>query len=77
MLYRIKNFIVSLYYHVVRGMPKATQDVINIRYYTCIGCESYDSKNSQCLECGCNVSRKKEFLNKLAWKDQKCPLDKW
>jgi hypothetical protein len=27
--------------------------------------------------CGCNVNDKKIFLNKLAWADQKCPLEKW
>ena len=37
----------------------------------------YDSQNSQCLVCGCNLSRKKIFMNKLAWADQECPLSKW
>jgi hypothetical protein len=27
--------------------------------------------------CGCNLSSRKIFMNKLAWADQKCPLDKW
>lgn len=29
------------------------------------------------MMCGCNVNRKKVFLNKLAWADQECPLGKW
>lgn len=32
---------------------------------------------ASCKLCGCNLSDKKVFLNKLAWKDQKCPADKW
>lgn len=58
-------------------MPKSSQDTINYRYSICLSCESYDKINSQCLECGCNLSNKKQFLNKLAWADQQCPIGKW
>lgn len=37
----------------------------------------HDEINKQCLECGCNITNKRQFMNKLAWSDQKCPLDKW
>ena len=30
-----------------------------------------------CNVCGCNINQKKQFFNKLAWADQKCPLGKW
>jgi hypothetical protein len=42
-----------------------------------MACDSYDATNKQCSECGCNISNKSIFLNKLAWADQKCPLNKW
>ena len=72
---RLKNFFKALYFHVGRGMPKSSQFLIDSRYIICQDCDSFHE--GQCLECGCNVSRKKVFLNKLAWRDQKCPLDRW
>lgn len=74
---RIFRFIKSFCGHIFRGMPKSSNELILTRYNICLGCESFDRKNSQCLECGCNISDKKVFLNKLAWKDQKCPLGNW
>jgi hypothetical protein len=29
------------------------------------------------MVCGCAISNKKIFLNKLAWADQECPIGKW
>lgn len=72
---KLKTFFKSLYFHVYRGMPKSSQFEIDSRYITCQGCDSFH--DSQCIECGCRITRDKEFLNKLAWKDQKCPLDRW
>ena len=76
-LMRVKTFLKSLWFHIGAGLPKSTQAIINHRYSICQSCEMLDVKNSQCLVCGCNVNQKKVFLNKLAWADQKCPLDKW
>lgn len=74
---KVLTFIKALYHHIKHGMPKASQDKINYRYNICLQCESYDAISSQCLECGCNISNQKIFMNKLAWHDQKCPLEKW
>lgn len=74
---KILTFIKSLIFHIYSGLPKSTQEEIDTRYGICLSCDSFDNKNSQCLECGCNISNKSIFLNKLAWADQKCPLDKW
>lgn len=74
---RIKTFIKALWFHLGAGLPKANQLQINYRFSICESCDMYDIKNSQCLVCGCNVSKQKKFLNKLAWADQKCPLGKW
>ena len=74
---KIKTFLKSLWFHVGAGMPKATKQQISERYITCFTCDMFDNKKSQCLVCGCNVTPKRQFLNKLAWADQVCPLGKW
>lgn len=76
-LIRLKTFVKSLIWHIQRGLPKSSQEDINYRFAICVSCDSYDSKNAQCLECGCNINNKSIFLNKLAWADQECPLGKW
>jgi hypothetical protein len=76
-LLRLKVFLKSLIWHIRLGLPKSSQSLINERYNICLGCDSYDSYNKQCSQCGCNISNRKVFLNKLAWADQKCPLGKW
>lgn len=74
---RILTFLKSLFWHVYWGFPKSTQEQINTRYSICLSCEWFDEQNSQCLQCGCNINNKKIFLNKLAWADQHCPMNKW
>lgn len=74
---KIKTFLRSLLFHVYSGFPKSTQEEINYRFKICSSCDMYDKQHSQCLVCGCNIGQKKIFLNKLAWADQKCPIDKW
>ena len=77
MLLKIKVFLNSLLFHVYRGFPKTTKDEILYRYNICNECEFFSKEKSQCGVCGCFVSTKKRFLNKLAWADQQCPKDKW
>jgi hypothetical protein len=74
---RLKTFFKALFFHINAGLPKSSQDIIDYRYSICVNCERYNAKDQQCNECGCNISQKKKFLNKLAWADQKCPLEKW
>lgn len=76
-IYRILIFFRSLLWHVYSGCPKSSSQLIIDRYTVCLKCDLYDKKNKQCLECGCNINNQKIFLNKLAWADQKCPLNKW
>ena len=77
LLLRIQTFLKSLWFHVYNGFPKSTKAEIEYRYNICINCEYYNDKFSMCDYCGCNLSKKSKFLNKLAWADQKCPIDKW
>lgn len=74
---KVQTFIKSILFHVWRGFPKCNQQQINYRYSICLSCDSYDSKNKECMECGCNINNKKIFMNKLAWADQECPIGKW
>jgi uncharacterized paraquat-inducible protein A len=76
-LQRVKTFFKSLFFHVYAGFPKSTQEEINYRYNICSECDMFHKELRQCLMCGCNINKKRVFLNKLAWADQKCPLDKW
>jgi uncharacterized paraquat-inducible protein A len=76
-LIKFKTFLKSLAFHFWAGFPKSTQEEINTRFSICQNCDTFDNKSSQCLACGCNLSTKRIFMNKLAWADQKCPLDKW
>jgi len=77
LLLRITTFIKSLFFHVYAGFPKTTNDEIQYRYAICLRCEDFNPRQSQCNVCGCSLSRKSKFLNKLAWADQECPKQKW
>lgn len=77
MIQKIITFLKALWWHIYSGMPKSSQSLINERFSICSSCDLFDKLHSQCLECGCNINNKKIFLNKLAWADQKCPLNKW
>lgn len=74
---KLLTFAKSLFFHVYAGFPKSTQQEIDYRYLICSDCDMFSRDLQQCLVCGCNVNRKKIFMNKLAWADQHCPLDKW
>jgi hypothetical protein len=76
-LIRIKTFVKSLFFHVLSGFPKSTHKEIFDRYNICIECPEFNKYKSQCNICGCNISKKSQFLNKLAWADQECPIGKW
>ena len=74
---KLKNFIRSFWFHIWAGFPKCTNQEILNRYNICIECDKFYKEKQQCLVCGCNLSTKKIFMNKLAWSDQECPIGKW
>lgn len=52
-----------------------SDEQIQQRLQICSECDHY--KDNSCLLCGCVVVREINYMNKLAHKDQKCPIDKW
>lgn len=80
---RIVTFWKSFWNHIITGMKKSSIKEIEKRYSVCEGCEFFNFKNEQeeisatCNVCGCSLSKKRIFMNKLAWKDQSCPEGKW
>lgn len=77
LLIRLQTFLKSLFFHIRLGLPKATKQEILFRHNICVSCDEFDYTKSQCKLCGCLLSKKSKFLNKLAWADQECPLGKW
>jgi hypothetical protein len=77
LLLKLQIFLKSLFFHVQAGLPKSSQEQINQRYSICLLCDQFNKIKSECSVCGCAISKKKKFLNKLAWSDQECPLGKW
>ena len=77
LLLRIQTFLKSLFFHIWNGFPKTTQSEIIDRYSICMDCSDFNRDKSECNICGCSISTKSKFLNKLAWADQECPIGKW
>ncbi len=72
---KVKNFVLATAKHVAAGMPTCSDEEILRRHDICMGCEFY--KDSACTQCGCPVRRDRQFISKLAWADQSCPVGKW
>jgi hypothetical protein len=69
------NFATSAAKHVAAGMPQATDEQVAARFAICQTCEHFDGR--ACKKCGCPVVRKKQFLSKLSWAGESCPVGKW
>lgn len=52
-----------------------SKEQIEERMSICQKCEYF--KDNSCLLCGCTVIREKNYNNKLAKKNQHCPIFKW
>lgn len=75
LLQKAASFAASAAKHVACGMPKATQEQIDARFAVCQTCEFFDGH--ACTKCGCPIVREQAFISKLAWANEKCPVDKW
>jgi hypothetical protein len=74
-LTKVRNFGASAAKHVAAGMPQASEDEVARRFAICETCEHFDGK--ACRLCGCPVVRQKQFLSKLSWAGESCPVGKW
>lgn len=72
---KIKNFALATFDHIMLGAPMADEQTIENRYNICVSCENFH--NNSCKLCGCPLKQGKNYISKLAWKDQKCPINKW
>lgn len=72
---KIMNFAESTVSHIKSGMPTCTNEQIIQRHDICLGCEFFS--DDTCTKCGCPLIRNKQFVSKLAWADQECPVGKW
>lgn len=71
------RFLYALFWHMISGFPTCNKKQISERYRICLRCDKFNKTKSICNVCGCNLSNRKEFMNKLAWADQECPEGKW
>ena len=75
LLTKAANFAAAAARHVAAGMPQASQEQIDQRFAICRACELFDGK--ACTKCGCPVVREKQFVSKLSWANERCPVGKW
>jgi hypothetical protein len=69
------NFATSAARHVAAGMPQATDEQVARRFAICQTCEQFDG--TACRKCGCPVVRERQFVSKLSWANESCPVGKW
>jgi hypothetical protein len=72
---KARNFARSAAKHLAAGMPQATDEEVAARFAICQSCEHFDG--AACRKCGCPVVRQKQFLSKLSWAAESCPVGKW
>lgn len=72
---KIKNFASSLSKHASNNFTIASDDKIQARFEICSRCEFF--KDHVCSKCGCPINRHKNYISKLSWDSEKCPINKW
>lgn len=69
------NFAASSVRHIAAGMPRCTQEQIDARYAICQQCEHF--QDGACAKCGCPLVRERQYISKLSWANEECPVGKW
>lgn len=82
LLKKIGHFSWALARHLYKGVPTVTQEELDRRLAICQECPLLKKNGlvgGVCTHesCGCTIQDEVVFLNKIAWADEKCPLDKW
>lgn len=58
-----------------KDLEMGSNEEIVKRFKICELCEYF--QNNSCIKCGCSINRTRNHMNKLTWKNEKCPIDKW
>jgi len=80
---KIGNFSFAFGKHFYKGMPTVNKEQLDERLKICKECPLFKQKEAMiggtCTHesCGCTITDEIVFLNKIAWKDQSCPIGKW
>lgn len=83
LLQRIINFAAAAAKHAIAGNPVVTEEQLKQRLDICQQCPLFKRNQTDvggvCTHssCGCNVQDNLDYLNKIAWADQECPIGKW
>lgn len=75
LLQKAANFAKSAASHIAAGVPMASEHDVAYRHAICVACEHFDG--TSCLKCGCPVVRERNWLSKLSWAKEACPVGKW
>jgi len=80
---RVANFASAATAHAAAGNPKVTKEVMQERLAICRSCPLFKPNKNEvggvCTHetCGCNIQDNLNYLNKIAWADQECPIKRW
>lgn len=83
LLKRLANFGTAAVNHALKGNPTVSEEVMKERLAICKGCELFKPNGNEAggvcthSSCGCNIQDNLNYLNKIAWADQECPIKKW
>jgi hypothetical protein len=83
LLQRAWNFGKAAINHVLAGNPVVPEEVMKARLDICRSCPLFKPNHNQvggvCTHssCGCNIQDNLDYLNKIAWADQECPIKRW
>lgn len=69
------TFTRALARHAADGCRRRTKREIAKLAAICETCDKFDGR--VCTSCGCGCSAENLFLNKLAWRSEQCPENKW
>lgn len=76
---RIKNFVVAWAKHIWKRNPMCSEKETARRFSICQKCPDGLLVDGYCRhqECGCPITMRGIYFNKLHWKDQHCPMHYW
>jgi hypothetical protein len=80
---RVGNFTKAAVEHAKLGNPVVKEDTMKSRLEICRQCPLFKPNMNEvggvCTHesCGCSIQDNLNYLNKIAWADQECPIGKW